>query len=163
MIYVCPSTPRETSVPEGVWSDEQLPKMARHSFFDISQQHKFLEYAPHHGRRNRLIQRQSRRVTPIILYRGRAHRLYFQFRPFVYFFCGWFVGGEPPTRRAVLPVLVPRYHRRQMWVIKQQRVEFAVETTPPGCRFDHSTIFDYSFIFPAAGSLSVVLLSLELF
>ena len=46
--------------------------------------------------------------------------------------------------------------------MKQQRVKFAVETTPPECLFDHSTIFDYSFIFPAAVSLSVVLLSFEL-
>ena len=43
--------------------------------------------------------------------------------------------------------------------LKQQRVELAVETTLPECLFDHSTIFDYSFIFPAAGSLSVVYLS----
>jgi hypothetical protein len=84
-------------------------------FLDISKQHKFLEYAPHLGRRHRLIRRHSRRVTPMILYPERAHRLYFQFMPSVYFFCGWFVGGEPPTRRAVLPVFPP-CHQRRMWV-----------------------------------------------
>ena len=79
----------------------------------------FLEYTirPHHGRRHQLIRRQSRRVTPMILYPGRAHRLYFQYWPFVYFFCGWFVGGEPPTRRAVLPYYpAPRCYQRRMWV-----------------------------------------------
>ena len=126
----------------------------------------FLEYTIrlHHGRRHQLIRRQSRRVTPMILYPGRAHRLYFQYRPFVYFFCGWFVGGKPPTHRAVLPVLriTPLLSTSNVGQMKQQRVKFAVETTPPECLFDHSTIFDYSFIFPAAVSLSVVLLSLEL-
>ena len=41
--------------------------------------------------------------------------MYFQFWPFVYFSCGWFVDDESPTRRAVLPVL-PRRHQRRMWV-----------------------------------------------
>jgi hypothetical protein len=44
--------------------------------------------------------------------------------------------------------------------IMHQRLEFAVEMTPPGCLFDHSTIFDRRFIFPAAGSLLVVTLRL---
>ena len=111
----------------------------------------FLEYTIrlHHGRRHQLIRRQSRRVTPMILYPGRAHRLYFQYWPFVYFFCGWFVGGKPPTHRAVLPVLriTPLLSTSNVGQMKQQRVKFAVETTPPECLFDHSTIFDYSLFF----------------
>ena len=89
--------------------------MARHSFSDFSSQHKNRRILPHHGRRHRLIWRQCRRVTPMILYRERAHHVHFHFWPFVCFSCGWFVGGEPPTRRAVLPVIHSR-HQRRIWV-----------------------------------------------
>ena len=101
----------------------------------------------YHGRRRSLIRRQSRRVTPLILYPERAHRLYFQFPAFAYFSCGWFVGGDPPTRRSCFARITALPSTSYVGQMKQQRVEFAVETTPPGCLFDHSTIFDYSFVF----------------
>ena len=97
-----------------LWTDSS-PKMALHSFSDFSSQHKNRRILPHHGRRDRLIRRQCHWATPMILYPKRAHRIYFIWPPLDFFFGGWLVSGEPPTRRAVLPVL-PRRHQRRMWV-----------------------------------------------
>ena len=84
----------------------------------------------------------------MILYPERAHRVNFQYWPLVYFSCCWFLSGEPPTCRAVSPVL-SRRHQRWMWVKwSNKQCNSHGKILPPARYYHNIQLLTASLFFP---------------